>query len=184
MSAPRTDGVIGLGSNLGDRRAALCRAARACARLGRLVAVSALYETRPVGGPEQPDYLNAALRLHTDLEPEALWGALADIERGAGRARAERWGPRTLDLDILWIFGTSHRSSTLVIPHPRLAERAFALLPLLDVAPDAIDPDTGLPFVLSAQQVSRNGVRTLDETPRWAGLTHSVTLVGQRPPRY
>lgn len=107
--------------------------------LGQVVGVSALYETDPVG-PPQPAYLNAAVRLATPLPPEALLDELLAIEQRQGRKRRERWGPRVLDLDILWISGARVSTSRLQVPHPELQNRAFALLPLLDVAPDAADP--------------------------------------------
>lgn len=137
-----TDCVIGLGSNLGDRKAALVAAVTALQRLGRLRAVSGLYETEPVG-PAQPRFLNAAARLATELGPRALLGHLQEIEAQAGRVRGERWGPRVLDLDILWMGGVRLDEPDLVIPHERLRGRSFALVPLLDTAPDATDPVSG-----------------------------------------
>jgi 2-amino-4-hydroxy-6-hydroxymethyldihydropteridine diphosphokinase len=151
------EAVIGLGSNLGDRRSALAGAVRACARLGDLLAVSSLYETAPVG-PPQPAYLNAALLLRTELEPDALFDRLLAIEREHGRVRAERWGPRTLDLDLLLIVGRSVQSERLTVPHPALAERAFALLPLLEVAPDAREPSSAREYRDIASGVDRSGV--------------------------
>jgi 2-amino-4-hydroxy-6-hydroxymethyldihydropteridine diphosphokinase len=133
------DVVIGLGANLGDRFATLTQARSQILTLGRIVASSALYETLPVG-PPQPEFLNAAVRLETELAPEALLDALLDIERALGRVRRERWGPRTIDLDILWGRGLLLTEPRLVVPHPELEKRAFALLPLLDVAPDAENP--------------------------------------------
>ncbi len=140
-----TDAVVGLGSNLGDRAGILRDGARQIAELGRVTAVSGLYETPPVG-PPQPDYLNAALRLWTPLDPFALLSALQAIEEGAGRQRSIRWGARTLDLDLLWADGLVCDGPNLTLPHPRLHERAFALLPLLDVAPEAADPSTGVRY--------------------------------------
>jgi 2-amino-4-hydroxy-6-hydroxymethyldihydropteridine diphosphokinase len=134
---------IGLGSNLGDRAATLQSAIDALARTPsvRVLAVSPLYETAPVG-PPQPDYLNAAVRIETSLEPEALLDVLLAIERAHGRERRVRWGPRTLDLDVLAILagpaGTllGVETARLEVPHPHLGERAFALAPLLDVLPE------------------------------------------------
>lgn len=149
--------MIGLGANLGDRRVQLGSAVRACARLGEVVAVSPLYETEPLG-PPQPQYLNAALLLRTELEPEALLDGLLAIEREHGRARRERWGPRKLDLDVLFIRGATVDTERLVVPHPGLAERAFALLPLLDVAPDARDPVSGRDYRAIASELDVSGV--------------------------
>ncbi len=137
--ADEFDYVVGLGSNLGEPQAQLERAAVRLADLGVLVGLSAIYESAPLG-PPQPHYLNAAGRLRTPLGPRALLEALLGIEREAGRERRVRWGPRTLDLDILWMSGRSWDEPGLSIPHPELPRRAFALLPLLDVAPDATDP--------------------------------------------
>jgi 2-amino-4-hydroxy-6-hydroxymethyldihydropteridine diphosphokinase len=160
--------VIGLGANLGDRRATLAWAVRQCALLGRVVAVSALYETEPVGGPPQPDFLNAAARLHTDLDPHLLWSGLERIERCAGRVRAGRWGPRTLDLDILWVRGVWLREGPLAVPHPRLRVRVFALLPLLDVAPDATDPACGQRYAEVVASLDASGVRSARSGAGWA----------------
>jgi 2-amino-4-hydroxy-6-hydroxymethyldihydropteridine diphosphokinase len=130
--------VIGLGGNLGDRIANLRAAVEAIDRVEgvRVVARSAVYETAPVG-PPQPAYLNAAIAIETTLTPRALLLALLDVERALGRERRERWGPRTIDLDILTIDGVTVNEPDLVVPHPRLVERAFAIVPLLEVAPDA-----------------------------------------------
>lgn len=134
------DVVIGLGTNLGDREATLRSAVRALTSLADDgLAVSALYETAPLG-PPQPHYLNAAVRFRTSLEPDGLLDALLVIERAHGRVRGERWGPRTLDLDVLFALADGarleHRSARLVVPHPGLLERSFALAPLLDVMPE------------------------------------------------
>ncbi len=137
--------VVGLGSNLGERRATLARAASEVERLGSGAARSALYETGPVG-PPQPLFLNGALALETALAPLALLDALLDIERRFGRIRGERWGPRLIDLDILWADTGVLASPRLAVPHPELRRRAFALRPLLDVAPEAKDRADGEPY--------------------------------------
>ena len=134
--------MLGLGSNLGDRLALLRGAARLLRDHAQIVGVSALYETDALG-PAQPDYLNAALRLRTSLEPLRLLDLQLEIERAAGRVRRERWGPRTLDLDLLFISGQTVVEPALQVPHPELKRRAFALLPLLDVMPEACDPASG-----------------------------------------
>lgn len=133
--------VIGLGANLGDRHASLRAATERIASLGTIRARSHVYETDPVG-PPQPRYLNAAVAIDTALEPDELMRNLLAIEHAMGRVRTEKNGPRTIDLDVLWIEGVARASEVLVVPHPRLAERAFALGPLLEVAPDARDPST------------------------------------------
>lgn len=106
------------------------------------LASSRLYATAPVG-PPQPDFLNAAILVECMQSAPALLDSLLGIEAALGRVRAARWGPRVIDLDVLWGPGLVVDEPALVVPHPRLAERDFALLPLLDVAPDARDPRTG-----------------------------------------
>jgi 2-amino-4-hydroxy-6-hydroxymethyldihydropteridine diphosphokinase len=140
------DAVIGLGANIGSPEAALRDAAQGLSQLGRLTALSALYRSLPVGGPPQPDFLNAAVRLQYCGSADALLAAAHELERRAGRERRVRWGPRTLDLDILWIEGVSIDREGFHVPHARLRERAFALQPLLDVAPDARDPVDGVAY--------------------------------------
>ena len=154
------DCVLGLGSNLGDRQGFLRVAARKLQQHAQITAVSALYETDPVG-PQQPDYLNAAIRLQSELIPGQLLELLLSIERASGRERLERWGPRTLDLDLLFIAGQAVDMPGLVVPHRELTRRAFALLPLLDVMPDATDPTTGQRYAEVARTLDRTGVREL-----------------------
>ena len=125
--------LLGLGSNLGDRRQHL---RDAVAALPGVVQVSPVYETNPVGGPEQDPYLNLVVEMDTDLGPRALLELCHSLERQAGRVRRVRWGPRTLDVDILWMDGVTVDEDDLVIPHKRMRERAFVMVPLADVAPD------------------------------------------------
>lgn len=129
---------LGLGSNLGDRAAHLQAAVDGLAAgAGRVVAVSPVYETEPVGGPEQPDYLNAVVVLDTELDARGLLGVAKALERAAGRpASGERWGPRPLDVDVLLVGDERVADPDLVVPHPRMRQRAFVLAPLADVAPD------------------------------------------------
>ena len=148
--------VIGLGANLGDRLASLRDAASRVAELGAVRARSTVYETEPVG-PPQPRYLNAAMALETELAPEELMRKLLAIEASMGRVRAEKNGPRTIDLDVLWIEGVTLATDELAVPHPRLVERAFALAPLLDVAPDAREPGTGRAY--ADIRLDRAGIR-------------------------
>lgn len=134
---------IGLGGNLGDPAAQLRAALAALADLphSRLVAVSSLYCSRAIGPGEQPDYLNAAARLDTALDPEALLDALQAIEQVHGRERLVRWGARTLDLDLLLYGDQQIESARLSVPHPRLVERNFVLQPLAEIAPALRLPD-------------------------------------------
>ena len=128
--------VIGLGSNLGDRAATLRAAVAKLRDVAPVEKISKVYETAPIG-PEQPDYLNAAVLVEWSKPLADLLPELLSIEKEMGRVRRERWQARTIDLDILWTDGAPVRQPDLTVPHARLHERAFAVLPLLDVAPDA-----------------------------------------------
>ncbi|HEY0197555.1 MAG TPA: 2-amino-4-hydroxy-6-hydroxymethyldihydropteridine diphosphokinase [Rhodanobacter sp.] len=132
-----TRAYVALGSNLGDPRQQVLDAMMALARLPATSVVqrSSLYRTPPWGIAEQPPFVNAVVELDTDLSPNALLDALLDLEQRAGRVRAERNGPRTLDLDLLHVDGVQLDDERLSLPHPRMMDRAFVLLPLNDVAP-------------------------------------------------
>jgi len=143
---------LGLGSNVGDRLDLLQRAVELIHAddRTRVDAVSSVYETAAVGGPEQPDYLNIAVRVATRRQPRQLLALGAEIENALGRTRDVRWGPRTIDIDILLYDRRIIRQPDLEIPHPRLRERAFALIPLIEVAPGQTMPDgTSLPALLA-----------------------------------
>jgi len=133
-----TRAFLGLGSNLGDRADHLQRAVDGLAASDgiRVVSISPCYETDPVGGPDQPDYLNAVVEVATELHARELLEVAQRLERAAGRVRAERWGPRTLDVDVLMVEGEQVDEPDLVVPHPRLWERDFVRAPLHDLAPD------------------------------------------------
>lgn len=134
---------LGLGSNLGDRLTTLQRAVDLldADRRTRVDAVSSVYETEPVGGPEQGPYLNLAVRVVTRRSPSGLLRLCARVEAALGRTREVRWGPRTIDVDVLLYGDRAIATRRLVVPHPRLAERAFALVPLMEVAPGQRLPD-------------------------------------------
>ena len=137
---------IGLGSNLGDREATIRRALKLLAAGGgiEVEAVSSLRETDPVGYADQPRFLNGAAALRTQLAPRAVLGRLQHVERALGRDRSgPRFGPRTIDLDLLLYDGEQINETGLEIPHPRLAERRFVLEPLAQIAPDLRDPVSG-----------------------------------------
>lgn len=138
-----TRAYLGLGSNLGDRLAHLQEAVDRIATNDAVtvVAVSAVYETAPVGGPPQDDYLNAVVAIDTTLEPYELLDLAHDCERAAHRVRDERWGPRTLDVDVLHYDGVRVDDERLTLPHPRMHERGFVLAPLRDVAPELVPAD-------------------------------------------
>jgi len=128
--------LLGLGSNLGDRRRLLRDAVDSLPGVRK---VSGLYETDPVGGPVGQDkYLNLVVAIESDATPRQLLGMCHRLESAAGRVRGERWGPRQLDIDILWIDGERVNEPDLQIPHPRMWERRFVLVPLADVAPELL----------------------------------------------
>ena len=131
---------VGVGANLGYREATIRAAISA---LPGLVAVSALRETEPVGVVDQPPFLNGAVALETELASGELLDALLAIERELGRERRERWGPRTIDLDLLLYGDETINEPGLTVPHPRLHERRFALEPLLDLDPELVIPGRG-----------------------------------------
>jgi 2-amino-4-hydroxy-6-hydroxymethyldihydropteridine diphosphokinase len=154
---------VGLGSNLGDR---LDHLRRAVAGLPDVVAVSPVYETDPVGGPAQGPYLNAVAELDTGLDPFQLLAACQRVERAAGRERRERWGPRTLDADVLLVDDLVVDEPELTVPHPRMWERRFVLAPLADLAPDLV-PASAL--AAATGEVTRTGLTVAREagpTPR------------------
>lgn len=133
--------AIGLGANLGNRHANLRSAVTGLAAIGRVLAVSPLFETAPIGGPPQDRFFNAVAVVDTDLPPRAVLDGLLGIERAMGRTREERWGPRTIDLDLLLFDDVIVDEEGLTVPHPHLTERRFALYPLLTVWPRPELPD-------------------------------------------
>jgi 2-amino-4-hydroxy-6-hydroxymethyldihydropteridine diphosphokinase len=134
---------IGLGANLGDRMTTLRMAIQRLETLGRIAGVSSLYETEPVGYLEQPSFLNAVIALDTALAPADLLAALLGIERDLGRMRSFPNAPRTLDLDLLLVDNAILDTPELTLPHPRLHERAFVLVPLAEIAPELVHPGSG-----------------------------------------
>lgn len=136
---------LGLGSNLGDSRELL---RRAVGHIPELVAVSPVYQTDPVGGPEQGVYLNIVVQLETHRSPHELLALCHELETGAERVREVRWGPRTLDVDVLYIDGVVLDDPDLTVPHPRAHERNFVMQPLLDLDPalvlDGYDPASAI----------------------------------------
>jgi len=141
----KTLAYLGLGSNLGDRMAALERA-RALLETGgfQTLARSSTWQTEPVGGPPQGLYLNEVLAGETTLSAQGLLAACLGVERAMGRVRAERFGPRTIDVDVLFYGDERRHAPGLVLPHPRLHERLFVLVPLAEIAPDLRHPGLGL----------------------------------------
>jgi 2-amino-4-hydroxy-6-hydroxymethyldihydropteridine diphosphokinase len=152
--------VIALGSNLGDRQDILQGAVDAIVGLPgvRVTAVSPVYETAPVGGPAQPDYLNAVVLAATTLPARDLLDRLHEVEAAFDRVRLVRWGPRTLDLDIIAFGAERSDNPELTLPHPRAHERAFVLAPWHDVDPDAALPGHG-PVAELLARADRTGLR-------------------------
>jgi len=151
---------VGLGSNLGDRAGYLLQALSLLSRLPetRLLRLSPVYETDPVG-PPQPPYLNLVVEVDTGLPPQRLLEALLEIERALGRERKERWGPRTIDLDLLLYGDWVLEEEGLEVPHPRLHQRAFVLVPLADLIPEGRHPVLGRTFAELLALLDRKGVR-------------------------
>ena len=159
MSSGPLVAVIGFGANLGDRLVAMRTAAGELARVARVERMSRVYATAPVGLEAQPEFLNAAALAAYPGSAEELLDVLLAIEAKLGRVResATRWGPRVIDLDLLWARETRLQSERLEVPHPRLRDRAFAVIPLLELVPDAVDPETRAPYRVPPGDVRATG---------------------------
>lgn len=131
---------LSLGANLGNREESLHEAVRRLAAADgvKTLAVSSLYETAPWGKTDQPSFLNIAVSMKMTLSPEELLALAQDVETELGRVRHERWGSRTIDVDILYVEGVERNSPALTLPHPYMTERAFVLVPLAEIAPDLV----------------------------------------------
>jgi 2-amino-4-hydroxy-6-hydroxymethyldihydropteridine diphosphokinase len=153
---------VGLGSDLGDWAAYLLLGLSALSRLPKthLLRLSPVYETDPVG-PPQPPYLNMVAELETELSPKGLLAEMLGVEKALGRERRERWGPRTLDLDLLLYGDLVLEEAGLSVPHPRLHERAFVLVPLLDLLPEGRHPLLGQSFAELLASLDASSVRPL-----------------------
>jgi len=177
------DTFIALGSNVGDRLNHLETAVRSIGAVGTVVAGSPVYETDPVGGPEQGQYLNAVMKVSTDLSARELLGALFEIERAAGRTRGERWAPRTLDLDILTYGDETIIEPGLTIPHAEIRNRRFVLMPLADVSPGL--EDVNGPYAADLGSVADQSIRRVSGPydiahQRWMDSIESATdLTGE-----
>jgi len=174
--------VVALGANLGDRPAALQRAVDALAAAHPVVAVSPVYETEPVGGPPQPPYLNAVALLETAAGPYDVLTLAQIIEAAAGRTREVRWGPRTLDIDVICYGDLVLDDPLLTLPHPRAAERAFVLAPWHAVDPAAVLPGHGRVADL-LRRLDTSGVRPREDVhlamPAGAGAPLPTASVSQ-----
>lgn len=157
---------LALGGNTGDRQARLQQGLQRLAPEVDVVAVSALYETDPVGVTDQPAFYNAACLARTELEPYALLDHVKAIERAAGRRLGPIWGPRPLDIDILLVDDLILDAPTLRIPHLRLGERAFVLCPLADLAAGLVVPGIGEEVQVLLRRIGAAGVRRVAE-PGW-----------------
>lgn len=146
---------LGLGSNVGDRERNLEKALELLGAEMVVCEVSLLYETEPVGFADQPWFLNAVCRVETDLSPRELLQAIKRVEKEAGREPTFRWGPRVIDVDILLYDEICLSEPDLEIPHPRLAERAFVLTPLREIAGDIVHPATGARIADLEQDAAR-----------------------------
>jgi dihydroneopterin aldolase / 2-amino-4-hydroxy-6-hydroxymethyldihydropteridine diphosphokinase len=134
------EAIIALGSNLGDRAKNLKQSLSALGEYGRVTAISSVYETKPMYNEDQGWFLNAVVSLETELNPARLLEALQSIEKSMGRERGVRYGPRVIDLDIVFYDGLVVSEPGLEVPHPRLAERPFVLEPLREIRPDLVHP--------------------------------------------
>ncbi len=170
--------AVGLGSNVGDRARHIADAVGELESHGEVIAVSSLYETAPIGGPDQEPFLNAVVLIDTGLDPGELLAACLAIEAVHGRQRRERWGPRTLDLDILLFGDAEIRDPGLIVPHPRLEARRFVLEPLLEVDPMAALPD-GTPLqTLLASVADQEVARVARPTPGRGTAVATFLLTG------
>lgn len=150
---------LGLGTNLGDRTANLQTAIAGLAKKLRITAVSPIYQTPPWGVINQPDFLNLCLAAETGLPPADLLKFVKKLEVDLGRVPAERWGPRLIDIDLLFYANQIIETEKLIIPHPRLVERAFVLRPLADIAPEFVHPVLGSTIAELAANVDDEGIR-------------------------
>lgn len=155
-----SNACIALGSNLGDRAKNLKTALAMLTQTERIriTALSAVYETAPVGGPEQGPYLNACAAIATELSPTLLLRTMLDIEEKMGRIREVHWGPRIIDLDLLLYEKVMINTPLLELPHPRMGERDFVLIPLADIAPDLIIPGLNRPvsMILASRPANKD----------------------------
>ena len=153
---------LALGANLGDKTESLRAAVRMLNRpeMCSVVQVSSLYLTRPVGVEDQPDFLNAVMQVRTSLSPRDLLVFCMDVEKSLGKRRTIRWGPRVIDIDILVYGNANVKERDLTIPHPRMMERAFVLVPLAEIAPDYALAD-GSTVCEAAQRLGCEGVERI-----------------------
>lgn len=169
--------LLSFGSNLGDRLAAFRQAAQLLARRGVvLVGASSVYETEPFGVKEQPPFLNAVVEVATEATPAGLLATCLEVERLLGRQRLLRWGPRTLDLDVLYMSGVRCATPELTLPHPGLAQRAFVLVPLLELLGGRLPASLqAAPQWLAALAEDARGVRRYASFPWPEGAPRRIS---------
>jgi 2-amino-4-hydroxy-6-hydroxymethyldihydropteridine diphosphokinase len=146
VAVEATNVVIGLGANLGQPLRTMGEAVRRIAAFAPIHACSLVYRNPAHGHIRQPDFFNAAVAASCRLSARAIVEELLHIERQLGRRRRQRWGPRLIDLDLLWVDGVRSNMRAAAVPHPRLTARAFALVPMLEVVPGAVEPNSGRPY--------------------------------------
>ncbi|MEK7280989.1 MAG: 2-amino-4-hydroxy-6-hydroxymethyldihydropteridine diphosphokinase, partial [Chloroflexota bacterium] len=174
-----TIAYLGLGSNLGDREGQLRRALETLPPMVKVECLSALYETEPEGGLPRPLYLNAVCRISTSLSPQELLALAKEIEKELGRQPGPANSPRPVDIDILFYDDLVLDSERLTIPHPRLAQRAFALVPLAEIAPQIVHPQLGTSAKALLELVNKKGVTLWKGAPRLRGH-HLMCIIGFR----
>jgi 2-amino-4-hydroxy-6-hydroxymethyldihydropteridine diphosphokinase len=158
---------LGLGTNVGQRRQNLERAVAGLGEVMEITAVSPIYQTPPWGLTDQPDFLNLCLQAATSLSPFDLLHFTQELEKELGREKTVRWGPRLIDIDILFYDDEISHSEELTIPHPQIAQRAFVLVPLADIAPDLVHPQTGQTVREMVAQVDTSGVVAIRLQKSW-----------------
>lgn len=162
-----TIAALGLGGNIGDPQAAMAQALRLIDEDGdcEVLAVSKLYRTPPWGKTDQADFYNCCALVKTRLQPLALLDRCLEIERGMKRVRIERWGPRTIDIDVLTYGEVTMQSERIEIPHPRMTERAFVMVPLADIAADMVIKGRAVSQWLAG--LSADGIVEANKNPLW-----------------
>ncbi|MGX9132886.1 2-amino-4-hydroxy-6-hydroxymethyldihydropteridine diphosphokinase [Rummeliibacillus sp. JY-2-4R] len=164
---------ISLGSNMGDREVSLCHAVQLLQKYDAIdvIKVSSIYETDPVGYVDQDLFLNMVILVHTTLTAEELLEVCQEVEQELKRVRIIRWGPRTIDLDILLYNHDNIETETLIVPHARMHERAFVLVPLVEIEPELKYPKTNEPFKSLLSHVGTEGIR------RWKSISNTQEFI-------
>ncbi len=165
-----------LGSNLGDRLVALNRALELLPPEASLIRSSSIYETEPWGFTDQPAFLNQVIEVETESTPLQLMKYLKKIEKKIGRTPSFRYGPRAIDMDILFYDDIILNTPRLHIPHPRLSERAFALVPLAEIAPNAVHPELGMKVTDLLVKLDRSGIKLLKTAAKTGRTDHGKML--------